>query len=127
MTLKMVDRNTLLEELRGEQDCVDPVYMIMVECEARGFKLEVREVGGRPEIFSAGMPDGLKREVRIHRDALIRGIWMRDALAYLAKRGVPYMPLDVLEDVNKSFEEDDLETFRENLRGWIVELMKGAA
>ena len=134
MALKLaVDRNALLEELRGERDCVDPAYKIMRECENLGLKIEAREVEGhagekRWEVFSAtGMPEELKREVKVHRDALIRGIWMRDALAFLAKRGVPYVPLDVEEDIDKSFDEDDLEGFRGVVRGWIVELTRRSA
>lgn len=128
MALKLVvDRDALLEELRGDESCTDTAYRIMRACEIADHPLEVREVDGRHEVFSAGMPDHLKKECKVHRDALIRGIWMRDALRYLAKRGVPYVPLDVEEDINASYEEDDLETFKGVVKGWMRELLKGAA
>jgi len=129
MTLKLVDRNALLEELRGEESCDDPVYFILKACEGAGFPLEVREVeeegDARFQVFSSGMTEQLKRECKVHRDHLIRGIWMRGALRYLAKRGVSYIPLDIEEDINKSYEEDDLGTFRGVVRGWIKELLRG--
>lgn len=97
-------------------------------CRKEGIKIEVRDADGRPEIFAekGRLPAGARLVCRTHRDALIRGIWMRDALKYLAGRGVLYMPLDVEEDINVSCHEDDLDTFRQNLRGWVKELARAA-
>lgn len=44
------------------------------------------------------------------------------ALAYLSKRGVPYVPLAIEEDIQTSYEDDALEEFRETVRGWIKAL-----
>jgi hypothetical protein len=52
---------------------------------------------------------------------------LRKALAYLSRRGVSYVSLDVEEDIQLSYDDDSLDKFRETVRGWIRELVKEAA
>ena len=52
---------------------------------------------------------------------------LRKALVYLSKRGVGYVPLDVEEDIQVSYDDDSLDGFRETVRGWIRELVREAA
>lgn len=49
---------------------------------------------------------------------------LRKALEYLSDHYVAYVPLDVEEDINSSYEDDTLEEFKENVRRWIRELVK---
>lgn len=50
-----------------------------------------------------------------------------NALRHLSARGVPYVPLALEEDIQDSYEDDDLGTFRKTVRGWMVALAKAAA
>lgn len=50
-----------------------------------------------------------------------------NALRHLSERGVPYVPLALEDEINVSYEDDDLDTFRETVRGWMVALAKAAA
>ena len=52
---------------------------------------------------------------------------LRKALAYLSRRGVGYIPLDVEEDIQASYDDDSLDGFRETVRGWIKALAREAA
>lgn len=72
-----------------------------------------------------------REEIQANREEIIRQLqkdeMLGKALRYLSEKNVDYIPLDVEEDVNLSYEQDDLDTFRETLRGWVVELSRSAA
>lgn len=71
-----------------------------------------------------------REEIQANRIEIIRQLqkdeMLGKALRYLSEKNVDYVPLDVEEDVNLSYQQDDLDTFRETLRGWVVELRSGA-
>lgn len=50
-----------------------------------------------------------------------------NALRHLSERGIEYVPLALEEDIQDSYEDDDIDTFRETVRGWMVALAKAAA
>lgn len=52
---------------------------------------------------------------------------LRNAYRYLAERNVSYVPIDIMDDIEASYEDDDLDAFRDTVRGWIRALAKGAA
>lgn len=52
----------------------------------------------------------------------IRDEILRRALDHLSEHNVPYVPLDIEEDIQASYEDDTLEEFRDVVRGWIREL-----
>lgn len=67
----------------------------------------------------------LLREMR--GDEAERDRILGNALRHLSERGVPYVPLALEDEINVSYEDDDLDTFRETVRGWMVALAKAAA
>ena len=48
------------------------------------------------------------------------------AMTHLGKHNVVYVPLDVEEDIEISYQRDDLDGFRESVRGWMRQL-RGAS
>ena len=44
------------------------------------------------------------------------------AMTHLSKHNVAYVPLDVEEDIEISYQRDDLDGFRETVRGWMHQL-----
>lgn len=71
-----------------------------------------------------------REEIQTNREGIIRQLqkdeMLGKALRYLSEKNVDYVPLGVEEDVNLSYQQDDLDTFRETLRGWVVELRSAA-
>jgi hypothetical protein len=49
---------------------------------------------------------------------------LRKAYAYLDEKGVGYIPLDVEEDIQVSYDSDSPEEFRATVKGWMRELVK---
>lgn len=132
----VMTRDELLATLRVVPDTPTPPagdptdigYEFLRRVEDLRVKVEVRQDDGW-QIFAAKdvLPDDLKAWCKEYRDTIIRCIWLKAALTYLAERGVDYIPLDVEEDVNLSYDRDDLDTFRKTLRGWVGTLVKGGA
>jgi hypothetical protein len=48
------------------------------------------------------------------------------AMQHLSRYNIAYVPLDVEEDIEISYQRDDLDGFRETVRGWICQL-RGAS
>jgi hypothetical protein len=44
------------------------------------------------------------------------------AMQHLSRHNIAYVPLDVEEDIEISYQRDDLEGFRETVRGWMRQL-----
>ena len=44
------------------------------------------------------------------------------AMQHLSSHNIAYVPLDVEEDIEISYQRDDLEGFRETVRGWMCQL-----
>jgi hypothetical protein len=44
------------------------------------------------------------------------------AMQHLTRHNIPYVPLDVEEDIEISYQRDDLDEFRETVRGWMCQL-----
>ncbi len=72
-----------------------------------------------------------REEIRANRIGIILRLqkdeMLGKALRYLSQKNVEYILLDVEEDVHLSYDHDDLDTFRETLRGWVVELTRSAS
>lgn len=76
------------------------------------------------------LTDAQREQIRKNREEIVRQLrkdeMLDKALRHLSKKGVEYVPLDIEEDVNLEYEQDDLDAFRETLRGWVVELRSAA-
>jgi len=48
------------------------------------------------------------------------------AMQHLSRYNIAYVPLDVEEDIEISYQQDDLNGFRETVRGWMRQL-RGAS
>ena len=48
------------------------------------------------------------------------------AMQHLSRYNIAYVPLDVEEDIEISYQRDDLDEFRETVRGWMRQL-RGAS
>ena len=48
------------------------------------------------------------------------------AMQHLSRHNIAYVPLDVEEDIEISYQRDDLDGFRETVRGWMRQL-RGAS
>ena len=44
------------------------------------------------------------------------------AMQHLSRHNITYVPLDVEEDIEISYQRDDLDGFRETVRGWLRQL-----
>jgi hypothetical protein len=44
------------------------------------------------------------------------------AMQHLSRHNIAYVPLDVEEDIEISYQRDDLDGFRETVRGWMRQL-----
>ena len=44
------------------------------------------------------------------------------AMQHLSRHSIAYVPLDVEEDIEISYQRDDLDGFRETVRGWMRQL-----
>ena len=44
------------------------------------------------------------------------------AMQHLLRYSIAYVPLDVEEDIEISYQRDDLDRFRETVRGWMCQL-----
>lgn len=51
---------------------------------------------------------------------------LRRAMSHLSRHNVRYTPFDVEEDIELSYQRDDLEGFRETVRGWMRELRRAS-
>lgn len=133
-----MSRLELIKTLKGEEEPAEDLcyytpaghesdmgYEMLRRTETLGIRLEVREVEGRFELFApAGkMPDDLKERCKVFREEIIRAVWMKKALDYLAQHGAE-PPFDVAEDLERSFADDTLEEFRDTVRAWIRELLR---
>lgn len=96
----------------------------------------VREMGGvvEPQQHSPLNPDVLivpaagPRKTPFATDPdTDRDKLLRRALAYLSRQNVEYVPFDVEEDIQASYEDDTFEEFRETVWGWVRALAKEAA
>jgi hypothetical protein len=47
-------------------------------------------------------------------------------MQHLSRHNIAYVPLDVEEDIEISYQRDDLDRFRETVRGWMRQL-RGAS
>jgi hypothetical protein len=47
------------------------------------------------------------------------------AMQHLSRHNIAYVPLDVEEDIEISYQRDDLDGFRETVRGWMRQLRGG--
>ncbi len=51
---------------------------------------------------------------------------LASAMQHLSSHNITYVPLDVEEDIEISYQRDDLDGFRETVRGWMRQL-RGAS
>jgi hypothetical protein len=63
---------------------------------------------------------------RMRNDTDERDEILSRAMTHLSKHNVVYVPLDVEEDIEISYQRDDLDGFRETVRGWMRQL-RGAS
>jgi hypothetical protein len=63
---------------------------------------------------------------RMRNDTDERGEILSRAMTHLSKHNVVYVPLDVEEDIEISYQRDDLDGFRETVRWWMRQL-RGAS
>lgn len=68
-----------------------------------------------------------REQIREHRAEIILELQkdeiLKKALDYLFANRMRYIPLDVEEDIETSYRDDDLPAFKETVRGWIRELV----
>ena len=58
----------------------------------------------------------------LHVDHAERDRILAIAMQHLSRHNVAYVPLDVEEDIEISYQRNDLEGFRETVRGWMRQL-----
>jgi hypothetical protein len=63
---------------------------------------------------------------RMRNDTDERDEILSRAMTHLSKHNVVYVPLDVEEDIEISYQRDDLDGFRETVREWMRQL-RGAS
>jgi len=69
-----------------------------------------------PDVPHAELPVGATERDRI----------LATAMQHLSRHNITYVPLDVEEDIEISYQRDDLDGFRETVRGWMRQL-RGAS
>jgi hypothetical protein len=65
-----------------------------------------------PDTPHAELPVGAAERDRI----------LATAMQHLSRHNITYVPLDVEEDIEISYHRDDLDGFRETVRGWMRQL-----
>jgi hypothetical protein len=65
-----------------------------------------------PDVPHAGLPVDHAERDRI----------LATAMQHLSRHNIAYVPLDVEEDIEISYQRDDLDRFRETVRGWMRQL-----
>jgi hypothetical protein len=65
-----------------------------------------------PDLPQAELPVGSAERDRI----------LVTAMHHLSRHNITYVPLDVEEDIEISYHRDDLDGFRETVRGWMRQL-----
>ena len=55
-------------------------------------------------------------------DHIERDRILATAMQHLSRHNIAYMPLEIEEDIEISYQRDDLEGFREMVRGWMRQL-----
>jgi hypothetical protein len=63
---------------------------------------------------------------RMRNDTDERDEILSRAMTHLSKHNVVYVPLDVEEDIEISYQRDDLDGFRETVRGWMRQLRRAS-
>jgi hypothetical protein len=63
---------------------------------------------------------------RMRNDTDERDEILYRAMTHLSKHNVVYVPLDVEEDIEISYQRDDLDGFRETVRGWMRQLLRAS-
>ena len=71
-----------------------------------------------------GLPDIPHAELPV--DHAKRDRILATAMQHLSRYSIVYVPLDVEEDIEISYQRDDLEGLRETVRGWMRQL-RGAS
>ena len=104
---------------------------VAAEIQAAGISLYLSHDGKVVAEPASALTDDQRETIRRNREAVVEQLRKDQVLAraflHLNESGVGYVPLDVEEDVNLSYAEDDLETFKGVVRGWARELLGRAA